>query len=63
MSDNPGTAVAFLFLMTIVLLVGVMIGSKTEEERSVRATVIECVTKPTVCKTRYDYYQLKGANQ
>ena len=63
MGYDSRTMTVSSFLAITALIIGAIIGSVHNEDRATRATVIECVTKPAVCKTRYDYYQLQGVNK
>jgi hypothetical protein len=44
------------------LIMGISFGGSITDnratEKAVKATVNECIIRPKVCKTRYDYYQL-----
>ena len=39
--------------------VGTIMGVDWGKKDATESTTIECVTKPKVCKIRYDYYQIE----
>ena len=61
MSDLEQGFMSFAMILLTCggLYVGTIMGVDQGKKDATESTTIECVTKPKVCKIRYDYYQIK----
>lgn len=56
--DQAIVSFAMILLTCAGFVTGTIMGIDQGKKDATESTTIECVTKPKVCKIRYDYYQI-----